>query len=385
MKKIIYTSNNRFFVKTDSGVYDYDSRMITKYCDNLRSIQRKNEWKTGGTGAKFMHTYVPDGYDDYERSATSINGVSVCDGEIIYSVMLGGTGGLYRKILETDLDEGHIMASNEIQIYKISVSGGNCAASVGNMREKHIAVFDIKTGHYRIITEGDSLEEYPSYSNDGGKIYFSSAGFAVGADGVPVGIGPYGILCYHNKTESMEELLASDKFDYIAPKEDRDGNMLFIKRPYKNAMNDNGNILLDILMFPVRIFKAIGGMLNFFSIALGGESLRSGKQAGRDTKSKQMSEKDLFFDGNVINAEEMLKENERRGEKFPGLIPHSWELTRFGKDGNQVCLKKGVMDYTVCENGDIVYSNGSAVIRLLKDGGEQLIEKCRMANNLVEL
>jgi len=385
MKKMIYTSNNRFFVKTDAGADDYDSRMMTKYIDNLKSIKRKNEWKTGGTGARFLNTYIPERFDDTENIMTSINGVSVCGEEIIYSVMLGGTGGLYRKILERDIDEGHIMASNEIQIYKISVSGGSCAASIGNMRERHIAVFDIKTGHYREITEGDTLEDYPSYSNDGSKIFFSSAGVAVSADGMPVGIGPYSICCYDTKNESMDEILASDKFNYIMPKEDKDGNMLFIKRPYKINAENNGNILLDILMFPVRIVKAIGGLLNFFSIMFGGESLRSG-QTGRDTKSKQRSEKDLFFDGNVINSEEMLKENERRGEKFPGIIPHSWELTRLNKDGGQVCLKKGVMDYTVCENGDIVYSNGSAVIRLSGDGGgEQLIEKCRMATNIVEL
>jgi len=383
MKKIIYTSNNRFFVKTDAGIYDYDSRMITKYCDNLRSIRRKNEWKTGGTGARFMHTYVPEMPDDIEKSSTSINGVSICGGEIIYSVMLGGTGGMYRKILDPEADEGHIMTSNEIQINKISVHGGNCAASVGGMRERHIAVFELKTGHYREITEGDSLEDYPSYSNDGSRIYFSSAGLAVSADGMPAGLGPYGILCYYTKNETMEELLISDKFDYIAPKEDKNGNMYFIKRPYKNG-GENGNILLDILLFPVRIFKAFGGLLNFFSIIFGGESLRTG-QSGRDAKIKHRSEKDLFFDGNVINAEQVLKENERRGEKFPGIIPYSWELTRLGKDGSQACIKKGVMDYVVCEDGDIIYSNGSAVICLANDGKEQLIEKCRMAYNLAEL
>jgi len=384
MKKIIYTSNNRFFVKTDAGIDDYDSRMITKYIDNLKSIKRKNEWKTSGTGARFMSTYIPERFDETENIMTSINGVSVYGDELVYSVMLGGTGGLYRKILEHDIDEGHVMASNETQIYKISVSDGNCAASIGNMRERHIAVFDLKTGHYREITEGDTLEDYPSYSNDGSKIYFSSAGFAVSPDGTVTGIGPYSICCYYNKNESMDEILASDKFNYVMPKEDKGGNMLFIKRPYKNAAENNGNILLDIAMFPVRIVKAIGGLLNFFSIMFGGESLRSGK-SGRDTKSKQRGEKDLFFDGNVINSEEILKENERRGEKFPGVIPHNWELVRLGKDGSQVCLKKGVMDYAVCENGDIIYSNGSAVIRLLNDGSEQLIEKCRMATNLVEL
>ena len=384
MNKILYTSNNRFFINTDAGTYDYDSQMITKYCDNIRRIKNNNKWKTTGTGALFLNTYIPEKSNEFEKNTTSINGVSVSGSELIYSAMLGATGGLYRKTPGSDADEGNIISSGDIQIYKISVSGENCAASIGSIRERHIAVFDLKTGHYREITEGDTVEDYPCYSNGGDKIFFSSAGLAVSPGGVPAGVGPYGICCYYNKSGSMDELLASDKFDYIAPGEDHDGNILFIKRPYRNGADKNGNILLDIVMFPVRIVKAIGGLLNFFSIMFGGESLRSG-QSGKDTKVKQMNEKDLFFDNNVIHTEETLKENQRRGEKFPGIIPHSWELIRMEKDGAQTCLKKGVMDYTVCENGDIVYSNGSAVIRLSCDGSEQLIEKCRMANNLVEM
>ncbi|MCL2866562.1 MAG: hypothetical protein FWF47_02245, partial [Clostridia bacterium] len=115
-----------------------------------------------------------------------------------------------------------------------------------------------------------------------------------------------------------------------------------------------------------------------------GESLRSGRSAG-DVKHKRMSEKDLFFDGNVINAQEMLRQNRRRGEAFPGIIPYNWELTRLNQNGDMHCIKKGVMDYTVCRNGDMVYSNGNAVIRLRADGSEQLIERRRMANNLIEM
>jgi len=142
--------------------------------------------------------------------------------------------------------------------------------------------------------------------------------------------------------------------------------------------------MIDILLFPVRIVRAIVGLLNYFSIIFGGESLRSGK-SDSDVKTKQQSEKDLFFDGNVINSQQMLKKNQRRGEKFPGIIPHSWELIRMDKNGNQSCIKKGVMDYAIYSSGDIVYSNGNAIIHLPVDGSEQLIEKCRMANNLVEI
>jgi hypothetical protein len=296
---------------------------------------------------------------------------------------LGEVSGLFRKTLQKGAAEGLIMSSRDMNISQISAMGNSCAASVGHGLERHIAIFNLETGTHRELTEGEVQENHPSYSQDGSKIFFSSAGLALSHSGFAVGVGSFGISCYNIERNELDELLLSDKFDYIAPKEDRNGNLLFIKRPYRYAAN-NGNILLDIIFFPVRIVKAIGGLLNYFSIVFGGESLRSGK-ANNDVKAKQMSERELFFDGNVINAQQSLKENQRLGEKYPGIIPHSWELTRLDKDGNQHCLKKGVMDFSICQNGDIVYSNGNAIIRLLPDGSEQLIEKCRMASNVVEL
>ena len=383
MNSILYTSENCFIVKTDAGVDEYISGKIEKYCNTIKAINRKNEWKTSGAGAKFMNAYVPEYDDDAAKRGTSINGAAALGDEIVYSATMGEVSGLFRKTLDRNAAEGHIMSSRDIRIYKVSVFGDECAASVGSSQERHIAIFNIDSGQFRELTEGEVREDYPCYSRDGREIYYSSAGLALTSTGAAVGVGPYGIFCYSIACNDMKELLASDKFDYIAPKKDSDGSLLFIKRPYRNSA-DNGNILLDILMFPLRIVKAIGGLLNYFSIAFGGESLRSGRSAG-DVKHKQMSEKDLFFDGNVINAQEMLKQNQRRGEKFPGIIPHSWELTRLHENGDMHCIKKGVMDYTICRNGEIVYSNGNAVISLLADGSEQLIGKRRMANNLIEM
>jgi len=383
MNGILYTSNNCFYLQTNSGVNEYTSEKIVNYCNNIESIRRRNEWKTSGAGARFMDSYVPENSDDSAKRDTSINGVSCCGDEVIYSAKLGVVCGIYKKVLEKNTAEGLIMSSRDIQIYKLSARGGSCAASVGNKSERHIAIFNTATGSYRELTEGEVIEDYPSYSQDGGKIFYSSAGIAFSAEGIAVGVGTYGIFCYYINSNKMEELLASDKYDYIAPKEDSDGNLLFIKRPYRST-GKKGNIFIDLLLFPVRIIKAIGGLLNYFSIIFGGESLRSG-QSAKDIKTKQRSEKDLFFDDNVINAQQILKENQRRGEKFPGIIPHSWELIRSDENGNQRCLKKGVMDYVLCKNGDIVYSNGNAIVRLSADGSEQLLEKCRMANNLTEI
>ena len=383
MSSILYTSGNNFYLRTDDGASEFASEKIVNYCNTVKGIRRRNEWKTSGAGARFMNTYEPEYDEDATRRDAVINGASACGDGIIYTATVGEVSGIFKKTLEKGVAEGLVMSSRDMAVYKLSAHGGSCVASVGNRRERHIAIFNLETGSYRELTEGEVLEDYPSYSGDGGKIVYSSAGLALDHNDIPVGVGPYGIFYYHIANSEISEALASDRFDYILPREDKDGGLLFIKRPYK-GMAKEGSLLKDILLFPIRIIRAIGGLLNFFSIMFGGESLRTGK-SGKDVKTKQMSEKDLFFDGNVINAQEALKENQRHGEKNPGIIPRSWELIRMDRDGNESCIKKGVMDYVLCDNGDIVYSNGNAVLRITADGGEQLVEKCRMANNLVEL
>jgi len=383
MSDIMYTSNNRFFIKKNEALKEYSSERITKYCDNVKSIKARHEWKTSGTGAKFTGAYNPGNSYYNAENEVRINSVSGRDGKIFYSAAIGNLSGLYGKPLEENAVEEHIFAGNDIKINKISVFNDNCAVSIGNAVERHIAVFDLKSGHHCEITEGDVLEDYPSYSNDGSKIFFSSAGLALTEQGGIAGVGPYSICCFCTETKELTELFASDKYNYIAPKEDLNGNLLFIKYPYRSGRS-YGNAFMDLVLFPVRIVKAIGGLLNYFSIVFGGESLRSDKP-GLNTKAKQKSEKELFFEGNIINAEQALKENQRRGEKFPGIIPHSWELVRTDKNGNQTCIKKGVMDYTLCKNGDIVYSNGYSVIRMTSEGSEQLVGDCRLACNLNEL
>jgi hypothetical protein len=383
MSSILYASNDHFFVRTDSGVEEFDSQMINKYKENIESIKNKRDWKTSGAGARFMGSYNPAAAPGSDDRSVHINGADAWGEYLVYSATLGDVGGLYRKSMDKDAAEAHILASNETQIFRISVANDSCAASIGTGVDRHIAEFDLHTGKYAVLTEGDVIEDYPYYAKDGSKIYFSSAGLALSQEGALMGVGPSSVLCYHMGSRDIEELFASDQYDYFAPREDRNGDLLFIKRPYQPAAR-NGNVLLDILMFPLRIIGAVGGLLNFFSVAFGGAPLRSG-QSGLNTRTKQRSESDLFIEGNVINAEAALKENRRLGEKHPGIIPRSWELVRANRGGGQVCVKKGVMDYVVCENGDIAYSNGDAVIRLSEDGSERLVEKRRLAAQLVEL
>ena len=84
----------------------------------------------------------------------------------------------------------------------------------------------------------------------------------------------------------------------------------------------------------------------------------------------------MFIDGNLINAERELKNNAKRGDKNPGIIPRSWELRRLATNGEDSLVRAGVTAFRVDEaTGDILFSNGSAVLKLDKNGKEERIVK----------
>jgi hypothetical protein len=107
--------------------------------------------------------------------------------------------------------------------------------------------------------------------------------------------------------------------------------------------------------------------LNVFSATYSGKTLTKGSNV------KNKDKKQTFIDGNLINAEKELKDNQRRGDKYPGIIPHSWELHRRDSFGNDIIIKKGVLAYKVLEDGKILVSNGSSIILITSDGKEEKI------------
>lgn len=367
----------------DGKAVPLTSQRLEKYRQVLRDIRQRKEWKTTGTGARFTGTYTEHDDEAVYISSAEISGIAPYNGGILYAVNIDGVGGIYSKAPDVSaVDEGHIVSSNAMSVYSLSVRDDVCAACTGSSgAERHISLFTLPSGRQTELTEGDTKEEYPFYSAVSDKLYFTVAGFARRQDGSIAALSPRSVVAYSFSGGTMETLLEDENTDYFLPKDDAQGNLFYIRRPYKDKPSSK-SILLDILMFPYRLVKAIGGFLNVFSMFFGGEPLNS-NGTRNSAKAKQKSEKELFINGNIINAEQTLKENSRKGDKHPGIIPASWQLVRRDTQGKEVCLKSGVMDYVVCPNGDIVCSNGKALIRIKPDGSEELLVKVKLAQNLI--
>ncbi|MBE6861304.1 MAG: hypothetical protein E7497_00175 [Ruminococcus sp.] len=371
--KIIYISENKIYKCENGKIAELPSERVLHYTGTIAQINKNKEWKNSGTGAEFMGAAVHPGSE--ENAYVNINGVAAGGLGIVYSMRLGDMGGIYSKSIDNPNEaEAHIFTGMNTNISTISIKNDRIATSI----DGHLAVSDFK-GNLDEITDGDSREEDPSWSLTDNRIFCTTAGLARDSRGIIAAVSPRSIMAVDLDGGSIKELYSDEDYDFLKPKNNSHGNLYYIKQPYK-APQEKDPLWKDILLFPFRILKAIGGFLNAFSVIFGGESLQSGKKHG-DVKTKQKSDKELYLEGKLLEAEKNEKENSAKGDKNPGILPVNRVLVRTEADGKETVIKRGVLDYTVLDNGDIICSNGKALIRI-GEGGEEIIAKAKLAHSI---
>lgn len=379
--KIIYSCENKIFSfdESEKSLTEIPCEKINKYRETIRSIQQKKEWKTTGTGAIFMGMYSADMMDP-DQLPVRITGLSVCDDELVFGVNLEAVGSVYHRSFDpSDTAEGLVRASNDFLFGSFDIKDRKLAVCMGPTMFQHIAVMDMN-GRYDEYTDGDTIEENPSWAANRNGIYFSTAGYARDQNGMIAATSPRSISFLDLDRKTMSEVVSDEKYDFLHPREDKRGNLYYIKQPYGGEKSQSGITFRDVVMFPYRIIKGLFGFLNYFTIRFGGESLKSGGFG--NTKFKEKSQKELIIEGNIINAEKLDKINEASGDKLSGIMPQSRVLVRRSPDGSEEAVKKGVLDYNIDENGDIIFSNGRHIIKIDAEGNETHITKASLAINI---
>jgi hypothetical protein len=288
------------------------------------------------------------------------------------------------------MNDGIVLCSANVKYRDFDVSGDKIVTSARFGSESHIGIYDINTKSFVTYTDGHTQDVTPVFSKtDPSIIYYCSMGLPTSdleeneertrpmsyseivndmyRSGGGELRGPSSLLSLDISSGSLYEMYADERYDYIKPFSASDGSLYYIRRPYSKGRSERAPLgcLLDAVMLPVRLVQALFGFLNVFSAKYSGKTL-----SRSDTKRK--AEKDLIIEGNLINAERELKANERGGEKNPGIIPRSWELRKLSPDGTDSLVKAGVLAYRVNEkSGDIIVSNGSAILRIAPDGKEE--------------
>jgi hypothetical protein len=232
------------------------------------------------------------------------------------------------------------------------------------------------------LTEGDSVDEAPSWlPGRDRRIVFQSAGIARTQQGYFMGTGPFSIQQMNLENKRLTTVLEDPQYDFLLPHISKDGDLYFIRRPYEMPGRTSYGILqgfIDFLMFPFRLLRAIFHFLNFFSLTFSQKPLTtaSGPQITGD------DEQTLMLRGRMVDAAKALREAEK-DQEAPSLVPNSWELVRWNPTGVETVLAKGVVAFDLAPNDTLVYTNGSAVYELNKQGKLRQLLKGNLIENVM--
>ncbi|QWV95281.1 hypothetical protein KP004_08950 [Geomonas oryzisoli] len=375
---IVFATKNRLGCCEGNFTALGSSHYLERYKLNRESIHKKNAWKTEGMGAAFQgqHTSAAPDLEEINARAT-VNGLTFAkDDKVVYTLAVESYSGMFIKNPKDDAEaEGHIIHDNTTRFLNLDYhpKTEEIVISVQDSAwERHLAIFEPNMSRYRTVTEGDCYDENPVWAKRGSRsIYYDSAGVGTDAEGRFVGLGEKLINRLDLDSGAIHEVVSVPGYDCFLPKVDGEDTLHFIKRPHEKP-GSKGMTFKDFILIPYRLCRAVYSFLQFFSMRYTGEPLST---AGPDpTKAKPKDPKDIFINGNMVNAEKAFKENSDKGDAFPGIAPRSWELMRLEKDGSLTCLKKGVIDFDLGKNGEIVFSNGKYLLRQDKNGKETVID-----------
>lgn len=383
---IVYSVAADLFVLENGKRMAFPSLFYRNYIQNHIAVKDRRDWKHQGQGAMFRMDLNPHGEFDPRNVQAYVNGLAMTGNgmQALYSLSVMDTSGLFFRNLDAGEDtEDHIVHDTDTVFGNLDYckrTGRVVMALQKGAWEQHIAVKIIEDPHYRLLTEGDSVDANPSWSKtDTDLIFYDTAGIGRDGQGAYSGVGESSVCSLNLRTGDLQELVAQQGHHCTQPKEDDSGNLYFIKKPVMDK-GGKGNPIVDTLLIPGKISVALFNWVEHFTMRYSGMPLRSG--GANPAKARQESVQDMFIRGNLIRAAETLKENEKHGEKNPGIAPRNWELMCMDRSGSLRTVKKGVLDYDLSRDGSCVYSNGRHIVKLELNGSEHRLADAELAENI---
>jgi hypothetical protein len=286
-------------------------------------------------------------------------------GELLYALDTDHVGGLFSFKLN-EQHERRLLHRNQFRCRDLARNPKDGTLAMSLLQSDgsaNVAIMASEGKGVREVTEGDSLDEAPSWSDDGRSLVFQSAGIGRDAAGRPRMLGPYAIQRLDIDGGSLTTLVEDEHFDYLTPRLGPDDALYYIRRPYQGKPSVS---LLsaagDILLFPFRVARALVHFLNFFSILFARKPLLT---AGGPPKEGPDARYVMLW-GKLIDAEKALKQSKKLGGS--ALVPASWELIRRDPAGAEQVLSKGVLSFDLRADS-VLFCDGSS-IKLREPSGE---------------
>ncbi|HEY3450803.1 MAG TPA: hypothetical protein VGK67_30885 [Myxococcales bacterium] len=390
--KIAYLAKGRLHVKdSDAAPRVVESKFGLAVRDRAVRSQNVHSWKTEGRGAQFMMGGAFWGGPRRDPAAMRIAMTSVArarePGKLLYALETDEVGGLFAVDLaggeEQRLFHGNSMRVQhpatrpEVELIACSVPQPAGTANLAVMRADGSELLE--------VTEGDSLDLSPSWVPNQPQLVYQTAGLGRDREGNFLGYGPFALHRIDLKTSEIQPLIEDPATDFLGPRVADDGTIWAIRRPWKTAVVKLSfwRFFLDVLLFPWRLLVAFFQFLNFFVVRYTGKPLSSSGDARQQAADMQK----MMVWGNLIDADKNARKSRLKGDEAPDLVPSTWQLVKIppGEGQQPEVAAKGVLSFDLCADGTIIYSNGSAVFLLGKDGKAERVHKDEQIEQVVAL
>ncbi|HXE55550.1 MAG TPA: hypothetical protein VN541_21180, partial [Tepidisphaeraceae bacterium] len=315
---IAYIAEGKLYLKQPgSSPRLLDSPFVQGILDRVSRDRQRNEWKSqGGAGWNFGRAMMPvPGQPPAEIRRVQYTGVSrgASAGELIYAIDTDHVGGLFGfEIAENS--ERRLFHRNQFRPRDLvrHPADGTLAFSLPQPDgSANIALLQPDGRGLREVTEGDSMDEAPSWVGNDRVLLFQSAGIGRDQRGLHRMYGPYAIQRLDLDRGDLITVAEDDAFDFLTPRMGADGWLYFIRRPYEPHGRGISPIkaLLDVVLFPYRVARATVHFLNFFSLMFSRKPLLTAggpPREGPDTRY-------MMLWGKVIDAEKILNASKSSG------------------------------------------------------------------------
>lgn len=304
------------------------------------------------------------------------------DAQTVYYVLrVGDAVGLFRLHL-AEQREVRLFHKAKIDLRGLAYHAGKKHLILGVGHEDgtaQIEVYDEEGNLKGAVTGGDSIDAAPSVvPGANASVLFQSSGVARHAErGFVAAIG-HATLCRLDYRSGQLDVLADDaRFDFVAPRIDAAGNLYAIRRPIEKPAGERaGSVLLDTVLFPIRLLKAVFGFLNVFSMIYGKEPLRSA--GGPRTPELDQDLGKIWLQGRLIDLQRVRDDPQYAGK----LVPASWELVRRRGSGDWEVLARHVASFDLAGDGTVAYSNGNEVLMQRGDAAPTRLVQCELIESV---
>jgi hypothetical protein len=343
-----------------------DSPFVQGILDRVERNRERNDWKNqGGMAWNFspggMMGMGGMGAMPAETRRIRFTGVTSggAAGQLLYSLDTDHVGGLFRRDLVED-HEQRLLHKQQFRARDVARRASDGMLALSLYKEDgtaHLAVMNAEGRGLKQVTEGDAVDEAPSWGADGKSLLFQSAGVGRNAAGFAVSLSPYAIQQLDLDAGKVTTVVETDEDDYLLPRQSGD-TLYYIRRPYQPGGNlpvSPWKVAGDVLLFPFRLARAVVHFLNFMSMMFSRKPLMT---AGGPPKEGP-DQRYVMLWGKMIDAEKLLKK--KGGDGSGALVPKDWRLVRRGASGSEEVLATRVVAYDVAPDGTLVYTDGSRV------------------------